>query len=222
MDEQAPADTQAPAGSPAPARSRPWVVPLVEAGILVSSVVYLVGSELGVLVVWEVLTLAYLVGGLVVAWRGSERPAAVPRADRLLVRWMWLPVVLSACTGANAAVFALMGSGGPGVDRVSVVTSTLAIVLSWGLLHVGFAQLYRLLAADSDGAGFRFPEGRPGSFMDLLYFAVTIGTSFATSDVELATVRLRRVVMLHSIVAFFYNTLVIAVVFQVLSVLLGS
>jgi uncharacterized membrane protein len=44
-----------------------------------------------------------------------------------------------------------------------------------------------------------------------------IGTSFAVSDVEVTSQRTRYVVMGHSVVGFFYNTLVIAVVVGVLT-----
>ncbi|NLG54322.1 MAG: DUF1345 domain-containing protein, partial [Rhodococcus sp.] len=64
--------------------------------------------------------------------------------------------------------------------------------------------------------GLKFPDNTWPTRLDYLYFAFTIGTTFATSDVEVREVGVRRIVLLHSIISFFYNALVVAVAFQVL------
>ena len=45
---------------------------------------------------------------------------------------------------------------------------------------------------------------------DFLYFAFVIGMTAQTSDVTIATPRMRRVVLAHSVAAFFYNTVILA------------
>ncbi|MEZ2371333.1 DUF1345 domain-containing protein [Arthrobacter sp. RCC_34] len=84
------------------------------------------------------------------------------------------------------------------------------------MLQVGFAEVYEVLAQAGRKPELRMPDERPLSSLDYLYFSFTIGTSFATSDVEVVGDRTRRVVLVHSIVGFFYNALVVAVAFQVL------
>jgi len=63
----------------------------------------------------------------------------------------------------------------------------------------------------------RIPDDARPAVVDFTYFALSIGTSFAVSDVEVTSGRARSVVMGHSVVGFFYNTLVIAVVVGVLT-----
>ncbi|MEV5001843.1 DUF1345 domain-containing protein [Nocardioides sp. LML1-1-1.1] len=171
------------------------------------------------LTVWLVIGTLYLVGGAVAVWRGGpidpEDVAAMPS----VAPWSWVPPVLAASIGVVSAVTALRaGSSGSGTsDNLGlVVAASLGVILSWMLLQVGFAQMY--LVRDLTGAGedLRFPDGSTLSVLSYHYFAFTLGTSFATSDVEIVSVRMRRLVLLHTVVAFFYNALVVAVAFQVL------
>jgi uncharacterized membrane protein len=52
---------------------------------------------------------------------------------------------------------------------------------------------------------------------DFLYFSFTLGTSFAASDVTVTSQAMRWHVMVHSILSFFYNTVVLAVAFGILT-----
>jgi uncharacterized membrane protein len=46
--------------------------------------------------------------------------------------------------------------------------------------------------------------------MDFAYFAFTIGTSFAVSDVDVTSRAIRRAVLGHQILSFFFNTSILA------------
>ena len=48
-------------------------------------------------------------------------------------------------------------------------------------------------------------------------FSFTLGTSFAASDVTVTSRTMRWHVMMHSILSFFYNTVVLAVAFGILT-----
>ncbi len=86
-------------------------------------------------------------------------------------------------------------------------------------MQIGFAQIYEMIDASVKRGVFQFPgddDVRRAELMDYLYFAFTIGSSFATSDPTVVRPSGRPVVLLHSIVAFFYNAIVVAVAIQVL------
>jgi uncharacterized membrane protein len=53
--------------------------------------------------------------------------------------------------------------------------------------------------------------------LDFAYFSFTVGTSFAASDVKVISGRSRRVVLGHTILSFAYNTVLIAIVINVLT-----
>ena len=95
------------------------------------------------------------------------------------------------------------------------VITVLMALLGWSLLHLGYARHYERLD-HLHGPVIEFPgTSEPGS-IDYVYFAMTVGTTFATSDVTVTARRLRWTVTVHSVLAFFYNAVVMAVAFKIL------
>lgn len=94
--------------------------------------------------------------------------------------------------------------------------------LGWATLHTISAFHYaNLHYFDLDGttparmASLKFPEtDRPGPW-DFIYFSFVIGMTAQVSDVVVQTTRMRRAVLLHSMVAFFFNTVLIAMAVNV-------
>lgn len=114
------------------------------------------------------------------------------------------------------------------VQRVSILPSDLRILIyfaalftTWMQLHIGFAIYYAkhyfMLnpqpAADGPNPqGFVFAGSDEPVFTDFLYVAFAVGLTYAMSDVNLEDHRVRRMVLVHSIVSFlFYSTVISAV-----------
>jgi uncharacterized membrane protein len=120
--------------------------------------------------------------------------------------------VLSSVVGAGAAFQLVLQRADPVYGLPTVVVGIWAMLLSWALLQWGFAQLY-FIAFYRTAATVRFPETRRPRLADFAYFAFTIGTTFATSDVEVLTTRMRWRVMIHGVLSFFFNGLIIVFAF---------
>lgn len=90
------------------------------------------------------------------------------------------------------------------------VVAILAITLSWFYVHLLFAQDYAHEYWMQD-KGLVFPggDGTP-EFGEFLYFAFTIGMTFQVSDATTDTPSMRRLVLLHSLVAFAFNAVILA------------
>ena len=56
----------------------------------------------------------------------------------------------------------------------------------------------------------RFPGGGKPGYWDFIYFAFTIGTSTAVSDVAVTSRTIRGTVTAHALVAFVFNVTMIA------------
>lgn len=190
-----------------------------EVSMFLASVTFLATVEVWALLVWLTIGTVYVIGGLAAIWSGKPVDAHEVVAARAFSRWMWIPPVLAAAIGAVSAVTALLARNAapdaPG-NLVLVIAASLGVVLSWVLLQTGFAQIYLIADAAGDDEDLRFPDGAAPSILSYVYFSFTLGSSFATSDVEVVSTRMRRLVLIHSVVAFFYNALVVAVAFQVL------
>ncbi|NMO94017.1 DUF1345 domain-containing protein [Actinomycetospora sp. TBRC 11914] len=95
------------------------------------------------------------------------------------------------------------------LDDLVLIPVTISILLcSWALAVVSYALHY----ADKDGqeAGLEFPGTRTHTFADYRYFSMAVATTFGATDVSITTPRMRRVVNLHTLLTFAYNTVIVA------------
>ncbi len=190
-------------------------------------------NDLAYLIGWDVVALVYLTIGFVVVRRRRRGPDLVQLTGNLGQQWL---------TGARlsfgltiAASLVGMGSANSVLTNGKDATygdpirffGGVAIVAAWLLLHVGYARFYARRyysdagPADGDGTGvgrgLEFPGHATPMATDFLYFSFTLGTSFAASDVTVTSQTMRWHVMIHSILSFFYNTVVLAVAFGILT-----
>ena len=147
---------------------------------------------------------------------GIKRQSTLERESRLVV----LVVVIFGSIFTILALFAQLMAikGEHGIDRtLSISLSVSTIFLSWLLIHTVFALYYAHEfhaeghgGARGQGGGLKFPDDSTPDYLDFLYFSFVVGTTAQTSDVDVCSRAMRRVVMLHGILSFFFNTAVIA------------
>lgn len=213
----------------ADARHRPakYFITLVETIVIVASVACLVTDSLAALIVWESVAGLYLLGGFAISRRHSLTGRDDSGRSGALGTLSWVLPLAASQVGISSAIHLLtvraMAEHAQSQGVGLAVAASLAIILSWHLLHTGFAQIYESsLAKRPNEHGLIFPANTTPTFVDFLYFSFTIGTSFATSDTTVNTSRMRWTVLVHSIISFFYNALVVAVAFQVLQQLAAT
>lgn len=93
--------------------------------------------------------------------------------------------------------------------------AAVTIIISWIVTQVAFtlhyAHEFYMPGKGSDAAGgLDFAGVKEPDYWDFLYFATAIGATSQTSDTSIRSHNLRRLVTLHAIVAFFFNTTVLA------------
>lgn len=101
---------------------------------------------------------------------------------------------------------------GGAADWGARTLALLAVPLGWAMVQclaaVHYAYLHYLRGADDP---IRFPgKGGDPAPWDFLYLAFTIGMTAQVSDTTIGTTRLRRAVLVHSVLSFFYNTVILA------------
>jgi len=103
-------------------------------------------------------------------------------------------------------------------DLVQVVAT---LLLAWLFVNLIFAHHYGHLYYDQvdqgDAGGLNFPGGEEPVFVDFCYFSFCIGMTSSVSDVTVAGSRMRRITMLHALLAFLFNLGIVALVINVLS-----
>jgi uncharacterized membrane protein len=88
-----------------------------------------------------------------------------------------------------------------------------AWLLSWTLIHAIFAFHYARVYYSTPGplgAGLEFPADDRPDYWDFVYFSFVIGMTFQVSDVQVTSKVLRRFVVAHGFVSFFFNVAILA------------
>ncbi len=106
--------------------------------------------------------------------------------------------------------------------------SLLAVVSSWLLVHTVFGLRYaHTFYGDSDdpeakehAGGLRFPGDRMPDYLDFAYFSFVIGMTFQVSDVQITSRDFRHLVLLHGMLSFAFNTVILALMINTVSALL--
>lgn len=98
-----------------------------------------------------------------------------------------------------------------------VVLSVTTVVASWLSVNVGYAVHYATcFYRDDDGrAGLTFAGTDAPRLPDFAYLAFVIGTTAGTTDVTVTSTAMRQRVLVHSLLAFVYNTVLVALVLSV-------
>jgi len=97
----------------------------------------------------------------------------------------------------------------------TVVLVLVSLILAWifsnMIYALHYAHLYYLPAEDNeDSRGIDFPNCDDPDYWDFVYFSFTLGMTFQTSDVEISSRRVRRIVTGHCLAAFVFNLGVLA------------
>lgn len=90
----------------------------------------------------------------------------------------------------------------------------LTIAVSWFVTQVAFTFHYAHEHYSPErghtAGGLAFPGDEHPDYWDFFYFSTSIGASSQTSDTDVKSKGMRRLVTLHAIVSFFFNTTVLA------------
>lgn len=222
-------------------RRLPASRPRLLAASLAGAVFYLLlpsalGAPTRFVIAWNVGILALL--GLL----GAMMARATPRSIGFRARredenaWVILAAVVGAALASMVAIFFVLREAkdaASGLAAVKMALGGLTILLSWLLCHSMYAIHYahgfydapgaaEAAAASPDGAvgGLAFPgEDRP-DYWDFLYFAFVVGMTCQVSDVQVTSRAMRRLTLVHGVVSFFFNTVILALTINIAAGLL--
>ena len=129
-------------------------------------------------------------------------------------------VVVAACASLFAVGFLIIvgGSETRGHFTWHLILGLATVVLSWSLIQTVFGLHYaHAFYGDSDQPGERrhagglvFPGERMPDYFDFAYFSFVIGMTCQVSDVQITSRRMRRLALLQSVLAFGFNTIILA------------
>ena len=198
-----------------------FVAALVVVGGVVGSIL---GAARGVLLGFDAGALVYVATTL---WRLSGSDAGDMRArakandpDHHVLLLVALMIV---CVVLVAVWVELTGAGGS--KGLSVAISGATLLIAWVFSNLLFALHYAHLfyipgddsdapgrgdGEDQDSGGLDFPGDEMPDYGDFAYFSFVLGMTFQVSDVSITSKRIRRLALYHSIAAFLFDIIVVA------------
>ena len=109
------------------------------------------------------------------------------------------------------------------IKGLRVALAFVTVLASWGFVQMIFALHYAheyYADARAGGAhkrGLLFPEDDTPDYWDFLHFGAVIGVAAQTADVAFTSKSMRRTGTVHGLVAFIFNTVVLALTINLLA-----
>ena len=187
----------------------------VLAGLAAALGAHLLGFRAPLLLGGDVFFLVFLALSLILARETAEIFAQrADSADEGIA--VVVLVTIAAMAFFSIAVFEALNAK-RAADTPALILAGLGAPLSWLVLHTVMAFHYANLhyfddpqSPIDDRGDLDFPAcGAPGPW-DFLYFSFVVGMTCQVSDVVVRTTRMRRAVLGHGVVSFFFNTVFIA------------
>ena len=135
-------------------------------------------------------------------------------------------LMLLASMACVAAIVVMMQQGNDltGTERtLHIAMSVIALIASWLFIHTMFAFHYAHRyyqeeeRREPDGPGLNFPGGLDPDYFDFLYYSFVIGMTSQVSDVQVTSREMRRLTMVHGVLSFGFNMLVLALSINVVA-----
>jgi uncharacterized membrane protein len=136
-----------------------------------------------------------------------------------------VPLILLATVatvGISATSLFILINSGDTRATWALVLSIVSVLLGWFSVHTMMGLHYAYEYYESRDAspakrgkgafvgGLLFPDGDVPDGTSFLYFSYVIGMTAQVSDVQVSSNKMRRLVLVHGIFSFFFNTIILA------------
>jgi uncharacterized membrane protein len=173
-----------------------------------------------VIIAWDVFSLTLLLFYWTLFFKTDENklPHIVATEDEG-VKIIFSIVLVAVCISFLGVLLLYQNQvDAPRHKLLQTFISLSAIVCSWSLLHTIFTTRYADLYFKNRRQGNRenasealmFPSPEKPDYLDFAYFSFVIGMTFQVSDVQINSKTIRRFVLLHSLISFAFNTVIVA------------
>ena len=182
---------------------------------------------------WDLGTTVYIVLILIVFSQATTRTIRWRASQTDEGKFVILALISIAGIASTGAILAQLGAVKDlhGIDKgLHLVLAAVTILSAWTFIHLSFALHYaheyfdRAKTLEGEKAevrgGVTFPGTDEPDYWDFMYFAFIIGVAAQTADVSITSKRIRRTSLGHSVLAFFFNSAVLALTINIAAGLL--
>lgn len=167
------------------------------------------------------LWLYFALVGVMVVTDSSEsmmRRAALQDDGRFAILILATLAAFAAFGGIFAQLTVVKDTSGL-IKALHYSLAAATIVSAWAFIHVMFAlhyaHEYLSERVPKSHAALRFPGTDDPDYLDFFYFSFVIGVACATADIEIWARGMRRTALVHCVLAFFFNSAVLALTINI-------
>ncbi|MGH6640848.1 MAG: DUF1345 domain-containing protein [Polaromonas sp.] len=154
---------------------------------------------------------------------GRTRKRAQAQDEPSVVLFLLMLLAAMACVAA-ITVMMQQTRDLSGMQRtLHIALSMAALTASWLFIQTVFAFRYahryyeEEMRHEPDGPGLQFPGGLAPDYFDFLYYAHVVGMTSQVSDVQVTSREMRRLTLVHSVLSFGFNMLILALSINVVA-----
>ena len=172
------------------------------------------------LVSWNIGVVIYLVAAVHLASRSStdsiRKRARLEDVGALAVLMLTVVAALMSLAAIAAELYGIHETR-TGDTAFRLFVAGVTILCSWFFVHTIWAIHYahEFYGDEGERRGLTFPKEDSPDYWDFLYFSFNMGAAAQTSDVTISSRNMRRLVLGHTILAFLFNTMILALAVNV-------
>ncbi|MES2091049.1 MAG: DUF1345 domain-containing protein [Pseudomonadota bacterium] len=169
------------------------------------------------LIGWNVAAVLYLVLAVTMMVRSSHDHMRQRALLQDMRPWVVLGLVVVAALVSLVAIvleLAVAKEMHGAIKGIHMSLAAMTILTSWAFTHTMFALHYAhdfyAARAHRRPGGVIFPGTDQPDYLDFMYLSGVIGTSAQTADVSFSSSSMRRTGLVHCVLSFAFNTIVLA------------
>jgi uncharacterized membrane protein len=175
----------------------------------------LVPWELAVMGGWDAAAIAFLATVWPIILRADSERARQLSAREDENRGVATALLVGASASSLMGVVFALGLAGreSGPQRLLLIgAAMLTVMLSWTLVNTVYTLHYahRHFAYTGEGIEFGDSAGQRPDYRDFAYVAFTIGMTYQVSDTTVRDRRIRRSVLVHSLLSYLFGVVIVA------------
>lgn len=177
---------------------------------------------------WNLAISGYLFTTMTKLWQADHRHILQRAQQQDASKWLILFLVLLTLVMCFIAIVIEVNQlpKDPIIRISHLVLSIITIISAWFFVHTIFAihyahDFYLAVERALDG-GLDFPKTEHPTYPDFIYFSYVIGTSAQTADVSITSRSMRELNTIHILLAYGFNTSILAIIINVVASFLQS
>jgi uncharacterized membrane protein len=183
-----------------------------------------------VMIAWDIFSLCMILISVVVFFSMCSKQIRVLARFEDSSRVVVFVLVIIATLGSLGGVLLLLGNKGSWMLSRGLETAIYicGVTFSWILLHIMFTFRYahyyygdRVGKNTDQIGGLEIPDEKCPDYLDFAYFSFVIGMTFQVSDITISSRHMRRIALMHGLLSFVFNTVIVALTINVVVELKG-